>query len=246
LSAVFPQSSVSGYQRLQEIVSGSPQWYTPWLRMCALTAVAECAATALRPAVVAALDIEDRLVRETAKDALIRLDLAQEMAAQQGDRVMLSPVEKVIRLKAIPFFSDVPEELLAEVAATLEEREIKAGQTIVNRDAIDSSLYIIVYGQVCVGYETPNATMLGENEIFGELTLLDPAPYPAAVAAVEDTRLLRLGQEPFRELADEHHDVAWKIMQLLARRVRWMQSAGRASQPTGDILSAIQDQLRTV
>ncbi len=245
LRALFPQASTSAAQRLREIVTGSPAWHTPWTKMCALAAIASCGATELRPAVSAATAADDHLVRETAQRTLARLEAAQAGLGEQGDGAMLSPVEKVIYLKAVPFFADVPEELLAEIAATLEEREVKAGQIIVDRESVDDSLYIIVSGQARMGRDARSETMLGENEVFGELGVLDPSPYPSAVAAVEDTRLLRLGQASFRELVDEHREVAWKIMQLLARRVRWMQLAP-SGQGASDLLGEIQDRLRQI
>jgi len=245
LSALFPQTRASAVQRLREIIGGAPAWFTPWLQMCALAAGAALRAVELRPAVAALIAAPEPLVSETASYALARLDGAQAVRIGQGDGAMLTPVEKVIRLKAVPFFAGVPEELLAEIAATLEEREVKAGQTIVERESLDDSLYIIVSGQARAWHGPHGALMLGENDVFGELGVLDPSPSPASVDAVEDTRLLRLGQEAFRELVDEHREVAWGIMQLLARRVRWLQQApsGRGA---GDLLGEIQDRLRSI
>ncbi len=245
LRALFPQPSAGARQRLAEIAAGPPLWFTPWMKMCALAAIAQLGAEELRPTVEAAAAADDALVRETARHALASLGAAR--AAPNGHRggIVLSPIEKVLHLKAVPFFADVPEELLAEIAATLEEHEVLAGQVIVERESVDDSLYIIVSGQARMGQGPRGETVLGENEIFGELGVLDPSPYPSAVAAVEDTRLLRLGQAAFRELIDEHREVAWKIMQLLARRVRWMQQAP-SPQGAGDLLGEIQDRLRHI
>jgi CRP-like cAMP-binding protein len=156
---------------------------------------------------------------------------------------MLSPVERVIHLKAVPFFTDVPEEELADVAAVLEERVVEAGRIVVGGDEVDSSLYIIVAGQVRVVRGSQEPTILSEDDTFGELAILDPDPQPAEITAVEDTHLLQLDQESFRELVGEHRDVAWTIMQLLAQRLRRAQTAIRPGRPTGDILSEVQEQL---
>jgi len=265
LSSIFPQQKLNRSQRLQELISGESARINPWIRACALYTVAQLAAVELAETVLSALSDPDQLVRETAIWTLFKLDmeifstytekLVQDPSPQviraveqlkrerEGGTIMLSTVEKVMQLKAVSFFSETPEEVLAEVVSILEEQEIQAGETILEKSDIGNAMYMIIDGQVHVHDEERNVTELGENEIFGELSLLDPGPHPASVTALTDVRLLRLDQEPFYELIEDHSTVARKIMQVLARQLRRAQVQVRPGRPTGDVLSEIHEKL---
>ena len=139
-------------------------------------------------------------------------------------------IEKILCLKAVPFFTNVPEETLAEVAASLEPIAAAAGETILSGDTVESSLYIVVAGEA----QMANGEVLRPNDTFGELMLLDPVAQPMEITAVSDTHLLKLDRDLFQEITQTHPEVAWKVMELLAQRLRWTQanitSVGRRQQ----------------
>jgi HEAT repeat protein len=136
-----------------------------------------------------------------------------------GGMTMLT-IEKVICLKAVPMFAEASEEILADVAAILEEREVKAGEVIFEKGAVGDSLYVIVHGQVKVYDGDRTITVLGEHDIFGELALLDPEPRVASVAAVTDTRLFRLDREGFAELMAGNIEIVRGVLHVLCERLR--------------------------
>ena len=133
---------------------------------------------------------------------------------------MLLTIEKVVILKSISIFSDTPEDHLAEVASILEPIEVPAGKTIIEKDDIGSSLYIIVDGRVRVHDGERTITELGERDIFGELAALDPEPRVASVTAVRDTRLFRLDRQSLLDLMAEQTEIAFGIIRMLCRRLR--------------------------
>ena len=129
-------------------------------------------------------------------------------------------IEKVICLKAVPMFAEASEEILADVAAILEEREARAGEVIIRKGDPGDSLYVIVHGQVRVFDGDRTITGLGEHDIFGELALLDPEPRLASVAAVTDTRLFRLDREGFAELMAGNIEIVRGVLHVLCERLR--------------------------
>ena len=139
--------------------------------------------------------------------------------AGSGGMTMLT-IEKVICLKAVPMFAEATEEILADVAGILEEREIKAGEVVFEKGETGDSLYVIVHGQVRVFDGVRTITHLGEHDIFGELALLDPEPRVASVAAVTDTRLLRLDREGFAELMAGNIEIVRGVLHVLCERLR--------------------------
>ncbi len=247
----FPQEKLGRQQRLREIMSRPNEWLNPWTKACALDTIARLSAVELSETIVSALSEADPLVRETAVWTLFMLDpvlyhhcvdrLARDPSpqviravkwletGQKGDRVMLSLVERVIFLKAVSLFSETPDDVLAEVAAVLEELEVKTGQTIIEKGEPGSALYIIIDGQVQVHDGVRTLATMGKQDVFGEFSILDPGPRSASVTALEKTRLLRLEQEPFYELIDDHSVVARRIMQILVRQLRHAHALNRSA-----------------
>lgn len=129
-------------------------------------------------------------------------------------------IEKVITLKAVPMFARTSEEVLADIAAILEEVEVAAGETIFEKGEVGDSMYIIVEGRVRVFDGAHTITELGERDIFGELALLDPEPRVASIAALEDTRLFRLDRAAFSELMAGSIEIVRGVLSVLCERLR--------------------------
>src|SRR5262249_6311185 len=62
--------------------------------------------------------------------------------------------------------------------------------------------------------------VLGENEFFGELSLLDAEPRAATVSAVEETHLFRLEQADFYSLLAGSPQIVRAINRALCRMLR--------------------------
>lgn len=129
-------------------------------------------------------------------------------------------IERVICLKAVPMFAEANEEILADVAAILDEVEVPAGGVIFEKGTAGDSLYIVVEGRVRVYDGDHVLTTLGEREIFGELALLDPEPRLASVAAEVRTRLFRLDREAFTELMAGNIEIVRGVLHVLCDRLR--------------------------
>lgn len=133
---------------------------------------------------------------------------------------MRSTLEKVIILKGASLFAGTPDEVLAAVASQMREISVAAGETIIRKGEPGDSMYIIVRGRMRIHDGDHVLTYLGQDEVVGEMALLDPEPRAASVTAEEDTELLRLDQEPFNELIEDRIEVTRAIMRILTRRVR--------------------------
>jgi HEAT repeat protein len=249
LQAHFPQSSLELHPRLQDILTRSEGQITPWIKVCTLYTAAECHAAACLEAVSAALSDPTPYVRETALWALATLAPAayckllarfqhdacpavarviqRVAAASQGEPAMLLTIEKVLILKTVSIFAETPEEILADVAAILEEVNVQAGVTILHKDEVGRCMYVIVDGRVRIHNGDQTIAYLGARDIFGELAVLDAEPRSASVTAEVDTSLFRLDQEAFYELMADRFEVARGIIRMLCRRVRAENTRGR-------------------
>jgi AAA family ATP:ADP antiporter len=239
LSDPFPQQSLGQIQRLQEIIIRSDMGLTSWIKACTLWALARLDSTMYHSYL-------DELHRDSSPEAVHVLTLLE---AKDGDKAMLSTVEKVIILKTVGIFSETPDEVLAEAASILEEVEVKAGETIFEKGDVDNCMYTIIEGQVRIHDGERTLVHLGERDVFGEMAVLDPQPRSASATATADTRLFRLDQGLFYELMSDRIEVARGIIRVLARRLRalqldrdvWLEE--RPKKATDDVLEGIHQKL---
>lgn len=142
---------------------------------------------------------------------------------------MLSTVEKVLILKAVDLFSEIPGRDLARIAQVTEELVIGRGESLMKEGELGDSLFILVEGEVEVRKGRQAIAQLGPGECVGEMALLDSEPRSATVRAAEDIRVLRLDRDAFDELMDGHVDIARGVIRVLTRRLR--QTTAEAAMP---------------
>lgn len=146
---------------------------------------------------------------------------------------MLLTIEKVMILKSVDIFSETPEEDLIEVANIVEEVEVKAGQDIIRKGELGTSMYIIVEGMMQVHDNGRKIAVLNRREVFGELAALDPEPRMATITAIEDTELFRLDEGPLYDLMAEQIEVVRGIIRVLCQRMRKMGKAAPVETAAG-------------
>jgi len=125
------------------------------------------------------------------------------------------------KLEAIPWMANVPFRLVEELASYLESRKFARGEIIFREGAHDHFLGFIVSGRIQItkdngeGQERELA-MLGRGQEMGEMSLVDGHPRSASGRAVENTEILVLRPERFRELRDKSPELALVLMTRVA------------------------------
>ena len=133
---------------------------------------------------------------------------------------MLLTIEKVLVLKSVSIFSEIPDDVLAIVANALKEADFSTGEVVFEEGDIGSCMYIIVEGKVRIHDEERTIAELGPREVFGDMAVLDAEPRSASATAEEDSKLLQLGQDVFYELMSDHVAIVRGVSRLLSQRLR--------------------------
>ncbi|MFN7133137.1 MAG: cyclic nucleotide-binding domain-containing protein [Myxococcales bacterium] len=133
---------------------------------------------------------------------------------------MISTVEKVLFLKSLDIFSQVPGEDLAQIALITSEESRDSGEEIFAEGEVGDALYIVLDGKVRVHKKDRVLAELGERECFGEMAILDASPRSATVTAMTDVALLKIPRDDFQEIMSEKHAIAVGIIKVLTRRLR--------------------------
>jgi CRP-like cAMP-binding protein len=138
---------------------------------------------------------------------------------QRTDRQLVT-MEKVLILKTVSIFAATPDDILAEIASLTTHIDLPAETPIFAKNDHGDSMYIIVDGHVRIHDGDQIIDNLHNNEVFGEMALLDSTMRVASATTVTHVRLLRLDQEPFYELMDDQIDIARGIIRVLNQRLR--------------------------
>jgi len=133
---------------------------------------------------------------------------------------MLTRVERVLALKNIELFHDIPGEVLADIAALLEEETFEKGQYIVNEGDLGKELFMIVKGEVEVVVGGNVVAVMKEGAGFGEMALIDSQPRSADIIARNDVLVLKMESDDFLEILKQRDEVALGVIRVLTGRIR--------------------------
>lgn len=129
-------------------------------------------------------------------------------------------LEKVLLLKSLSIFKETPETILSELAPLMIEEQLEADSIIFEENDPGNCMYIILSGKISIIKGGQELAVLKENEVFGELSLLDNEPRSAAAIAKTDCMLYKIDHEPFYELLDTRPEIARGFIKILCNRLR--------------------------
>lgn len=129
-------------------------------------------------------------------------------------------IEKVLVLRSSEIFQNTPETDLVALAAVLEEIYLDAGNLVFSKGDTGNCMYFIYSGSIKIHDGEHVLAVLGENEIVGELSVLDAESRSASATAAEESILLKLEQEAFYEIMMNNADILKGILKTLCRRLR--------------------------
>ncbi len=129
-------------------------------------------------------------------------------------------IEKILLLKNSDIFKNCSEVDLIEVASICTESQVDKNITLFHKGDAGNCMYFIYSGSVSIHDGEHQLATLSENEIFGELSLLDSESRSASVTTITDCIFLRIEQEAFYDVLAINTDILKGIMRTLCKRLR--------------------------
>lgn len=106
------------------------------------------------------------------------------------------------------------------VTSGVPTRSFVADEVIFREGDKAVELYVIQKGRVEIHAGHRVLAILGPNEFFGEMALLDPAPRSATAIAATDVTLIPISEKQFLKLVSESPSFALDLLRLFVRRLR--------------------------
>jgi signal-transduction protein with cAMP-binding, CBS, and nucleotidyltransferase domain len=107
-----------------------------------------------------------------------------------------------------------------DLLATLEAREVQAGQSVATDGEYSDSLFLVASGklvsQITSDKETIRLGTVKKGDCFGEVNILDPGPSTSSVIATEDSTVYSLSHDALRKLDKAHPEMTGNILRMLS------------------------------
>ncbi len=135
-----------------------------------------------------------------------------------------NPQPALASLRRVPYFAELDEETLEEIARAAVRREYEAGEVVFCEGESCAGLHLVERGWLKIVKLSPEGReqslrIVGPGELFGEMGVFACGLNPATVIALERAAIWIISQQAMYRLLEEHPRLAWSILQSVARRV---------------------------
>lgn len=138
----------------------------------------------------------------------------------------MSPTDTIRYLKKLTLFTGLPDEVIAELSANVEQLNLVKDECLFAADAPGDAAYIIRYGWLKIVVTGARGEELvlnqcGPGEVIGEMALIDGQPRSAGVIALSPAQLLVFKREDFLAVLNKQPLLAIDVMRNFSNRLRF-------------------------
>jgi pyruvate,water dikinase len=130
------------------------------------------------------------------------------------------PRDPVAALQRVGLFGGMDRRQSEQIARLLKERHFAKGETVIMEGSGGAAFFLIASGEATVTRKGVQLATLGPGDYFGEIALIDGGPRSATVTAATDLSCYGLTFWEFRPLVEGNGAIGWKLLQVLAKRLR--------------------------
>jgi len=147
----------------------------------------------------------------------------------KSDTRPTDPPIHAAQLREIGLFGALSDEVLAHLVGTLTQLRAQAGDLVFREGDAAREMYVVLDGEVEVLKKSRRGrdmrvAILGPNDCFGEMSLIDVQPRSATVRVLAPARLLRMTSEDldglYRHDLKSYALITLNIARDLSRRLR--------------------------
>jgi CRP/FNR family cyclic AMP-dependent transcriptional regulator len=132
----------------------------------------------------------------------------------------VTKTDVVKMLSGVPLFSELSKKELESLAMSAKEVSQKQGAVLAREGDSGLGFFLIAEGTASVSVGGKPRARMGRGDFFGEISLLDQGPRSATVIAETPIRLIGITQWVFKRLVEQNPGLAWKLLRVMAARLR--------------------------
>jgi phosphoserine phosphatase RsbU/P len=127
-------------------------------------------------------------------------------------------------MRALPLFKAFPDIDLQQLAASLAEQQLQAGEVLFWQGEEGHECYVILAGELEViahpGRSEVRLEVRQAGQIIGEMALIDPSPRSATVRALTASHIAVLGEQAFTTLMHRNPELMYDMLRSNTARLR--------------------------
>jgi ATP/ADP translocase len=133
--------------------------------------------------------------------------------------------DKILLLRGIEIFEALSVSELAAVASVTEEIVCPPGEIVIKEGETGETMYLIIKGEVSVIKDQGQnheieLDRISSGDYFGEMALFEDVLRSATIRTEQESRLLVLHKQEFKEIVREYPQIALNICKVLSGRIR--------------------------
>ncbi|MDH4112491.1 MAG: HEAT repeat domain-containing protein [Actinomycetota bacterium] len=171
--------------------------------------------------------VHDDALERSRRDPDDWIRACAELAARRGGPMetltTLATMERVLFLRKVSLFAELPPPDLAPIAAIASERIYADGEIIAEQGDAGAEMYIIVSGEVAVVTRSDDGDRViatrTPGDVVGEMSLISSEPRIADLVARGAVRVLSIDRRRFGSILRERPDTSIAVIQVLCRRL---------------------------
>lgn len=128
-------------------------------------------------------------------------------------------------LRNTDLFRDLDPDLLERLARHAVQRRIHRGDVLFDEGEQANELFIVASGRVAIANKSPDGresvvALMESGDLFGEMPLFDGLTRSAEARALEQSEVICIPYAPVRGLYEAQPTLLWRVVALLAQRLR--------------------------
>ncbi len=133
-------------------------------------------------------------------------------------------------LRGTELFAALSDDALERIMGHATSRELRRGDIVFEEADEPGHLYVVEDGRIAIASRSIDGresvfALMERGELFGEMGLLDGLGRSAEARALEPSQITEIPYGPVRTIFEEHPNLLWGVVALLAGRLRSMDSA---------------------
>ncbi len=130
----------------------------------------------------------------------------------------------------VELFAEFEPDDLQQLQERASIRDFRRGDLIFAEGDDPDDLYIVLQGRIAIANKSVDGresmvALMERGDLFGEMSLFDGLTRSAEARALEESEVVAIPYEPLRELYESRPAQLWKVVELLALRLRSMDAA---------------------
>jgi len=128
-------------------------------------------------------------------------------------------------LRDAVLFRDLGPDALATVARAATLRTLARGDVVFRLEDEPDELFVVESGRIAIANRSEDGresliALMEHGDLFGEMPLFDGLPRSAEARALEESTIFAIPYEPLRQVFEDEPGHLWKVVELLAGRLR--------------------------